>query len=66
MLRESGVIKLPSQRTLGIIFIIIRISDDVDRQLLEAAKLDICAEFEKYVVLLMDKMHVKENLVYTR
>ena len=30
---------------------------------MEAAKIDICTEYEKFVVLLMD-MHIKEDLVY--
>ena len=70
MLRESGVIKLPSQRTLRDYTYYTKaapgFSDDVDRQLMEAAKLDTCAEFEKYVVLLMDEMHVMEDLVYDK
>jgi len=33
---------------------------------MEAAKIDTCAESEKFVVLLMDEMHVKEDLINTR
>jgi len=33
---------------------------------MEAAKLDTCAEFENYAVLLMYEMHIKENLVYDK
>jgi len=28
---------------------------------MEAAKTDTCAEFEKFIVLLMDEMHVKDK-----
>lgn len=70
MLRESGVIKLPSQRTLRDYMYYTKavcgFSEDVDRQLMEAASIQTCAEHEKYVVLLMDEMHIKEDLVYNK
>jgi len=48
MIRESGVIKLPSQRTLRDYTYITKakagFSFDVDEQLMKAAKLDLCAE----------------------
>lgn len=69
-LRESGVISLPSQRTLrdytyytdakpGFSF-------TVDNQLQEMANLKKCAEREKYVLLLMDEMHIRDDIVYDK
>ena len=68
VLRESGVSKLPSQRTLRDHTCCTKaapgFSDDVDSQLMEAAKIDTCAKYGKFVVLLMNEMHIKEDLVY--
>lgn len=70
LLRESGVIKLPSQRTLKDYTHYIQaapgFSPKVDQQLMEAAELATCPEFKKYVFLLLDEMHVKEDLVYDK
>ena len=70
MLRESGVITLPSQRTLRDYTYYTKaacgFSEDIDRQLMEAANIQSCADHEKYVVLLMDEMHIKEDLVYDK
>ncbi len=70
ILRESGVIKLPCQRTLRDYTYYTKstvgFSDDVDRQLMEAAKISECEEREKYVVLVMDEMHIKEDVVYNK
>ena len=70
MLRESGVIKLPSQRTSRDYTYYTKaapgFSEDVDKQLMEAAKIETCAEFEKLVVLVMDEMRIKEDLVYDK
>ena len=70
MLRESGVICLPSQRTLRDytyhIQSSIGFSEEVDKYLMEVAKISLCPEREKYVVLLMDEMHIKEDLVYDK
>jgi len=69
MLRESGVIMLPSQRTLRDYTYYTKnacgLSEDVDRQLMEVANFQSCAEHEKYVVLLMDEMHIKEDLEHS-
>ena len=69
-LRSSGCVKLPSQRTLRDYTHYVRalpgFSDDVDKQLIEAAKLQTYEEFQKYVVLVMDEMHIKEDLVYDK
>ena len=70
MLRESGVIKLPSQRTLRdytyYTQATVGFSDAVDRQLMEAGKIQSCPEREKYVVTIMDEMHIKEDVVYDK
>ena len=48
LIRESGKIKLPSQRTLRDYTYITKakagFSSDVDEQLMKASKLDLCAE----------------------
>ena len=35
---------------------------DVDEQLMKVARIDSCPEREKYVILLMDEMHIKADL----
>ena len=61
---------MPSQRTLrdyshcvdsGTGF-----SNEVDQNLLAAAKLESSADYHRLVVLLMDEMFVKESLVYNK
>ena len=63
-------ISLPSQRTLRDYTYHVRptsgFSVDVDRELHRAANLDQYKEREKYVILLLDEMHVKEELVYDK
>ena len=70
MLRESGAIRLPSQRTLRDYTYYTKattgFSDEVDRQLMEAAKIHSCPEREKYVLTSMDEMHIREDLVYDK
>lgn len=70
MVRESGIIKLPSQRTLRDYThhtkAIVGFSNDVDKQVVAAANLDSCEEREKYVLLIMDEMHIREDLVYDK
>ena len=39
-------------------------STDVDVQLAKAANIESCPEWHKLVVLLLDEMHIKEDLVY--
>ena len=70
LLRESGIIKLPLQRMLKDYTHHIRaapgFSPKVDHQLMESAEITTCPGFTKYVFLLMDEIHVKENLVYEK
>ena len=67
---SSGCVQLPSQCTLrdythhlpaqpGF-------SQEVDQQLIEVAKLQTRKEFQKCVALVMDEMHIKEDLVYDK
>lgn len=64
LLRDSGCICLPTLRdythyvnaTAGF-------SDEVDALLGNASKIDSCEEHQKYVVMLIDEMCVKEDLV---
>lgn len=69
-LRSSGCVKLPSQRTLRDYTYYVKaatgFSSDVDNMLMEAAKVHCCPEREKNVILLLDEMHVKEDLVYDK
>jgi len=67
-LRKSGIIKLPSQRTLRdythYVETKIGFSAEVDQHLVEVA--DLSKDLNKYVTLVMDEMHVKEELVYDK
>ena len=69
-MRESGCISLPSQRTLRdythCFDASTGFSDDVDKMLIEVAKLNTCEEYQKYVGILVDEMHIKEELVYSK
>ena len=69
-LRESGAIKLPSQRTLRdythYVKTSVGFSYDVDQMLRNAANVETCPEREKYVVMLIDEMYVREDLVFDR
>ena len=70
LLRDSGCVSLPSQRTLRdythYMKTTVCFSDEIDMQLSHAAKLDACDEFKKLVVMLMDEMYIKEDLVYNK
>jgi len=69
-IRQSGCITLPSQRTLRdythFAKATMGFSVDVDLQLIEAAEILDCPEWKKCVMILMDEMYVKENLVYEK
>lgn len=62
-LRESGVIKLPSQRTLKDYTYY---TSAPPGSLMDIANISSCSELEKYVIILMDEMHVKEDIVYNK
>ena len=69
-LRKSGCISLPSQRTLRDYTHIAAagsgFSTAVDQQLIDAAELVTCPEWKKCVVVLLDEMHIREDLVYNK
>ncbi len=69
-LRQSKCIQLPSQRTLRDYTHHLKpgpgFSAGVDSQLQGAVKMDKCNERDKYVLLLLDEMHVKQELVYNK
>ncbi len=70
MLRSSGCLKLPSKRTLRdythYINSTIGFSNQVDQELARVAAITTCTEGQKCVVLLLDEMHIKEDLVYDK
>lgn len=70
LLRDSGCIALPSQRTLRdythCVDSTIGYSAQVDQHLATVAKIDTCKDYEKCVVLLIDEMYIKEELVYDK
>ena len=70
LLRETGLVILPSQRTLRHYAYIAKatagFSHEVDTQLAEAARIDSCPEREKHILLIMDEMHIREDIVYDR
>ena len=69
-LRESGCIYLPSQHTLRDYTNRVRagsgFSSEVDSLLMSTAKLNTSHDWQKLVVLLLDEMHIKEDLVYNK
>lgn len=69
-LRSSGGLKLPSQRTLRDYTHYTQaatgFSSAVDKQLMDIAAIDTCPERDKHIIILMDEMHIKENLVYDK
>ena len=66
-LHDSGCIKLPLQRTLRDYTHYVKastgFSSEVDGMLVKAAT---CPEREKWVILLLDKMHIREDLVFDK
>ena len=70
-LRDSGCIKLPSQRTLRdythYVEACTGFSSEVDQMLIKASKVESCCpEREKCVILLLDEMHIREDLVFDK
>ena len=69
-LRKTGCISLPSQRTLRDYTHFAKatsgFSFDVDQQLIDAAGISSCPDWKRHVVLLIDEMHIREDLVYDK
>ena len=69
-LRDSGCIKLPSQRTLRDYTYYakasIGFSKEVDEMLIDASGVKTCPERNKQVILLLDEMHIREDLVFDK
>lgn len=69
-LRDSGVLCLPSQRTVRDYSHCIKaepgFSVEVDRQIYQAASMASCPPWHKVVSLLLDEMHIKESLVFNK
>ena len=64
---DSGCIVLPSQRTLrDSIRADAGFSSEVDQQLLQATKLSTSPSYHALQLLLMDEMHIQEELVYNK
>lgn len=65
-----SVLTLPSERTLRDYTHWIDSSTgfhaDVDKQLMDEAKVKTCPDFQKYVCLLLDEVRIKEDLVYDK
>ena len=70
MLRSSGCICLPSQRTLRdyTYFLDVKhgFSHEIDAMLYRDARVASCELREKYTLLLLDEMHIREHLVYDK
>ena len=69
-LRSSGCLHLPSQQTLRDYTHYVEaeagFSSDVDKMLMTVANIESCPIREKYVFLLLDEMHIKEDLVFDK
>ena len=70
LLRESGVVSLPSQRTLRdythYIPPTVGFSFEIDQQLIAAAQVEKLEDWQKYVIVILDEMHIKQDLVYEK
>ncbi len=69
-LRSSGVVVLPSERTLRDYTHFVKakpgFSPGIDKQLCREANIDSIPEHEKYVCLVFDEVKVKSDLVYDK
>ena len=69
-LRTSGFMQLPSERTLRDYTHYVQarsgFQDDIDKELVKESKLKDLPNWKKHVILLLDEMKLKENLVYDK
>ena len=69
-LRSSGVLVLPSERTLRDYTHWINpdpgFTEAVDKQLMDEAQIQTLPDFQKFVCLLFDEVRIKEDLVYDK
>ncbi len=67
LLCTSGVLKLPSQRTLRDYTYYTQscngFSVSVDRQIMDMVNINSCPERDKYVIIIMDEMHIREEKI---
>ena len=70
MIRETGTIKLPSQRTLRDYTYhtkaVVGFSSQVDQYLSTVAKLSSCMERDKCVIIIFDEMHIRQDLTFDK
>lgn len=61
---------LPSQRTLRdythYITTVAGFSNEVDKELMEAASVGASPEWQRCVIIILDEMHIREELVYDK
>lgn len=64
------MLHLPSQRTLRDYTHVVNnrtgFSKEVDLMLMKHAKIESCQDYEKYVSVIFDEMHIKADLVYEK
>ena len=69
-LRSSGILILPSERTLRDYTHWMKsdagFSDSVDKDLMKEAKIDTVWDFQKHACLVFDEVRIKEDLVYDK
>ena len=69
MLRKSGI-QLPSQRTLRdythYYASSVGFSTELDLQLMDDVKFELLSGYQKFICVIGDEMHVKDNLVYNK
>ena len=69
-MRESGCIKLPTQRTLRDYTYHVQastgFSSKVDQMVIDAFELKSCPERDKCAIILIDEMHIRQDLVFDR
>ena len=70
MKRETGTIKLPSQRTQRDYTYhtkaVVGFSSQVDQYLSTVAKLSSCMERDKCVIIIFDEMHIRQDLTFDK